>query len=178
MQEITTIAETPFLALQQRDRWQFVSRKKSKGVVAIIAITPHQELLLVEQFRIPVQAQVIELPAGLVGDGQGQESPLESAKRELLEETGYEADQFEPFGIPMPSSSGLTSEATQIFVATNLRKVSDVLGVDGENIRLHRVKLENLVSWTESMQISGTLVDPKVLAAPTILNYILHAPKL
>ena len=53
-----------------------------------------QKLLLVEQYRIPVHAQTIELPAGIIGDepgGSADEAHAEAARRELIEETGYEA---------------------------------------------------------------------------------------
>jgi len=73
--------------------WEFADRPAISGIVAIAAVTPEGEALFVEQFRPPVGKLVIELPAGLAGDVSGSEKEelAEAAKRELLEETGYEA---------------------------------------------------------------------------------------
>lgn len=73
-----------------RDGYECIERRSIKGIVGIIAITDDRRLLLVEQFRPPVQARVIELPAGLAGDtAEAKDETLESAaRRELLEETG------------------------------------------------------------------------------------------
>ena len=57
-----------YLSLLERDGWEFASRCNASGVVVLIAITDAGELLLIEQYRKPVQAPVVELPAGLVGD--------------------------------------------------------------------------------------------------------------
>src|SRR5215217_1288754 len=89
----TTIAEGKRVRLVRRGDWEFVTRKKSSGIVAIVAVTDDYKLVLVEQYRPPVAKSVIELPAGLAGDeaGHEQEDLLTAARRELLEETGYEA---------------------------------------------------------------------------------------
>ena len=93
----TTIAEGKRVRLVRRGDWEYVTRKKSSGIVAIVAVTDDRKLVLVEQFRPPVAKSVIELPAGLAGDAAGheQEDLTDAARRELLEETGYEADSME-----------------------------------------------------------------------------------
>lgn len=162
--------KTPYLALVEKNGWQYVTRTRGTGVVAIIAMTPAAELILVEQVRAPLGKAVIELPAGLLGDN-GPEEAQACAQKELLEETGYEAGHMEPFGTPLPSSAGLTDESTQIFVASDLTKKHEKLGVDNEQITLHLVPIETLVPWLISQQSIGKLVDAKVLAAPTILTF-------
>ncbi len=81
-----TIANTPYLRLIDRGGWSFVQRTTGVGVVAIIAVTRENKLVLVEQHRPPLNQTVLELPAGLVGDltDRPQESLQEAARRELL----------------------------------------------------------------------------------------------
>lgn len=81
------IAETRFLRLIKRGRWDFVQRVNTTGVVCLFPLTADARVILVEQFRPPVNAPVIEFPAGLAGDLEGQEAEaLETAAlRELVE---------------------------------------------------------------------------------------------
>ena len=76
-----------FLRLVRRRDWEMVERAGVREIVVLVAVTPAGELLLVEQYREPVAATVIELPAGLVGDEPGREGEVmeEAARRELLE---------------------------------------------------------------------------------------------
>jgi len=73
------------LTLISRGRWEFATRPVRRPAVGIVAITDDDLVVLVEQFRVPVDETVIELPAGLTGDvaGSEHESLLQSAKREL-----------------------------------------------------------------------------------------------
>src|SRR5437764_10092164 len=92
-----TLYAGKFLALVQEERWEYVDRIGVTGAAIILAVTDEQKLLLVEQYRIPVHARTIELPAGIVGDepGSSDEGLADAAKRELLEETGYTAERIE-----------------------------------------------------------------------------------
>src|SRR5699024_2804745 len=98
-----------YLKLIERNGWELVSRHHRVAVV--VAWTPTDELLLVEQYRIPLQARTIELPAGLVGDQPGQEDEplLAAAGRELEEETGWRAGAIREI-MPCPTSAGLSDE--------------------------------------------------------------------
>ena len=69
-----------FLELVKEGRWEYVRRVNANGAVMVIAVTEEGELLLVEEYRFPLHALTIGLPAGLSGDG-GEESTLESARR-------------------------------------------------------------------------------------------------
>ena len=94
--DVETLHEGRFLRLVRRGRWEFCQRTTGTGVVGLIATTDHDEIVLIEQSRPAVGGVCIELPAGLVGDDGEADEPLESAaKRELLEETGFEADHVE-----------------------------------------------------------------------------------
>ena len=71
-----------YLSLLERDGWEFASRNNASGVVVLVPVTDHGEIVLVEQFRKPIGKNVIELPAGLVGDHEDpHESILEAARR-------------------------------------------------------------------------------------------------
>ncbi|MEL7484364.1 MAG: hypothetical protein AAFN41_08410, partial [Planctomycetota bacterium] len=83
MIESSTIGEGRFLRLVSRGGWEFATRVNATGVVAVIAVTERDELILVEQHRPPIGASVIELPAGLVGDGPSDrdEHGMDAAER-------------------------------------------------------------------------------------------------
>ena len=114
-----TLYKGKYLALVKEGNWEYADRVGATGGAIIVAVTPEQKLLVVEQHRIPVHARTIELPAGITGDEGENESDAEAAKRELLEETGYEADKIEPLTTG-PASSGLTFETVTLFLATVL----------------------------------------------------------
>jgi len=158
--------EGRFLRVKRKERWEYVERVKTSGVVAILAITDKAELILVEQFRIPVSRRVIEIPAGLAGDIDGKENETltEAAKRELREETGYEAQRME-YLAEGPSSAGLSTEVISFFRAAEIKKVSRGGGDESENIQVHVVPLVELKSWIETKLKDGLLVDYKVYAA-------------
>jgi nicotinamidase/pyrazinamidase len=145
--------------------WEFADRPKISGIVAIAAVTPENEILLVEQFRPPVGKYVIELPAGLAGDipGSEKEELSEAAKRELLEETGYQAGKM-TYLTAGPPSAGITSEVVTFFLAEELRCVASGGGEPAENITVHKVPRMEAEAWLQKQSQSGKLVDPKVFA--------------
>ncbi len=161
-----TLFESRWLGLYRIGRWDFVRRPNSDACVGILAITPDQEIILVEQFRIPMQQRVIEVPAGLVGDEVEfhGESLAESATRELLEETGYRAGTMKLL-IVSPTSAGMSSEHTHLFHATDLVRENDGGGVAGEDIVVHHVPLAGLRAWFASQETDGKLIDFKIHAA-------------
>jgi ADP-ribose pyrophosphatase len=158
--------EGRYLTVKREGKWEFVVGTNSGGIVVVLAITDDQKLILVEQFRVPVSARVIELPAGLVGDivSKEHESLHVAAKRELLEESGYEAEQME-YLMDGPPSAGLSSEVVTIFRAHGLRKVSEGGGDKSENIMVHAIPVAALRPWLSSKAKAGFLVDYKIYAA-------------
>ena len=161
-----TLFETRWLGLYRIGHWDFVRRPHADACVGILAITPDDEIVLVEQFRVPVQQHVIEIPAGLVGDepefvGEALE---ETARRELLEETGYRAGTVTPL-ISSPTSAGMSSEFSHLFHATDLVRETLGGGVGGENIIVHHVPLAGLRSWLAAQETAGKVVDFKIHSA-------------
>lgn len=158
--------ETRWLALYRIGHWDFVRRPQSENCVGILAITPENEIVLVEQFRIPMQRRVIEVPAGIVGDEPEHlgESLAATAARELLEETGYRAGTVTPL-IASPTSAGMSSEFVHLFHATDLVREHSGGGVGAENIIVHHVPLSELRTWLAAREAEGILVDFKIHAA-------------
>lgn len=159
------LAAGRFLRLVRRGHWEYAERVHPRPAVVIVAVTPARELVLVEQFRIPLQARVIELPAGLVGDipGDDHPDPRAHARRELLEETGFRAGRIKRlFGGPV--SAGFGTETVEFFLATGLRRVSSGGGVEGEQIDVHLVPLDQVESWLKRRTRRDRLADPKIFA--------------
>jgi ADP-ribose pyrophosphatase len=160
------LATGRFARLLSHRGWEWVERTNTSAAVVIVAITEAQELLLVEQYRIPLGRRVIELPAGLVGDlaENKQEDLLEAARRELLEETGYEAGAID-FLLEGPTTPGLANEVYTQLLARNVRKVGPGGGDDSEDIQVHIVPLAEVDRWLESKRTEGTMICPKIYSA-------------
>jgi ADP-ribose pyrophosphatase len=152
-----------FIAAKQRGRWEYVSRTRGIRAAAILAIDAGC-VLLVEQYRVPLGHNCLELPAGLIGDddGHANESDADTAARELEEETGYRADSLEPLG-EFYSSAGLLSESFTLMRARGLTKVGAGGGTAGENITVHRVPLGELAGFVEAARARGCGIDAKLL---------------
>ncbi len=154
-----------FLEVRQENGWEYVARRGMSGIVGIVPITVDRKVVLIEQYRPPVNSRVIELPAGLAGDHDiyTGESLLTAAKRELLEETGYEAAKWTEL-VHGYSSAGLTDESLTFFLATELRKTQDGGGDEHENITVHEVPWDEIPNWITQKQRGGTKLDLKLFA--------------
>jgi ADP-ribose pyrophosphatase len=152
------------LALRADGHWEFAERTNATGGVVILAFTERDELILVEQFRPPVQRRVISLPAGLTGDGGAVEDASVSALRELEEETGYRAERVHRLA-EGPSSPGLTSEMMTFFRAEDVRRIEGAVIDPDEGITLHVVPMEKLHAWLRERENEGMLIDYKIYAA-------------
>lgn len=161
-----TLFETRWLGVYRIGHWDFVRRPNADSAVGILAVTPDDEIVLVEQFRIPVQRPVIEIPAGLVGDEEEfrGESLAETARRELLEETGYHAGSIEPL-VASPTSAGMSSEFTHLYLATDLERQGDGGGTGEEDITVHLVPRSTIRGWLREKEAAGLAIDFKIHAA-------------
>src|SRR4051794_34134781 len=150
-----------YLDVIWEERGEYTHNRRARGVVLVIPVTDAREIVFIEQYRIALQLPVIEYPAGLVGDEDEGESFELAARRELLEESGYEAEALE-WVLRGPSSPGSSTEVVDFYLARGARRISDKAGVAHERIRVHAVKLDDALAWLTAKAASGVLVDPRV----------------
>jgi len=143
--------------VEKRD-WESVERVNCGGIVGIVPVTDDGDIILIRQFRPPVNGYVIELPAGLCDIGETLE---DAARRELLEETGYAAASMRLL-IKGPMSSGSSSEMLTVFVATGLTYVGIGKRDETESIEVFKIPAENLVPALLQMQQEGSFIDLKI----------------
>ena len=161
MADAKQVCEGKRVVLLDRDGWEFVERKKGKEAVAIIAVTDDDRVLLTEQFRKPVASPVIDFPAGLVGDEEGHDDPVETARKELKEEVGYTCTDLELLARG-PTSPGITSELVSLYRATGLQRKGEGGGVGSESIKVHAIPRTAVVDWLKKQNGAGRLIDLKI----------------
>jgi ADP-ribose pyrophosphatase len=111
---------------------------KHPGAVAVLAITDEGKMLMVEQFRKPLEKTIIEIPAGKLEKG---EEPLECAKRELLEETGYSCRTMESIG-SFYTSPGFADELIHLYFTDSLVKEGTQMTDEDEFLNVLEVSLD------------------------------------
>jgi ADP-ribose pyrophosphatase len=156
-----TVWEGRFLAAKRRGKWEYVSRTRGIHAAVILAIDDGH-VLLVEQYRVPLGRNCLELPAGLVGDDEQGEEAEAAAIRELEEETGYRAAGMADLG-RYYSSPGMVSEGFTLLRAEGLEKVGEGGGVEGEEIVVHRVASRAVPAFVAAKRAQGCAVDVKLL---------------
>ncbi|MCF6459709.1 NUDIX hydrolase [Clostridium sp. Cult3] len=124
------------------------------GSVGIIPITNDGCIILVEQFRKPVEKSLLEIPAGKI---EINEEPRETALRELCEETGFTASKLE-YLFEFYTSPGFSNEKMYLFVAMGLVEGEAEPGND-EYIEVKKIKIEDLMN----MVVRGEIVDSKTI---------------
>jgi len=136
------------------------------GGVVIIPVNDNGEILLVEQYRKPLDKSLLELPAGKLEPG---EKPLFCARRELIEETGYEAGKME-YLFSFYTTPGFSDEMLYLFLATDLRKTEPAPDED-EIIKNHQIKEGDIPEYIRQ----GKIKDGKtILGLLALLRRDLH----
>jgi ADP-ribose pyrophosphatase len=126
------------------------------GSAVMMAVDARGRILLVRQYRLPARAMMWELPAGRLDPG---EKPLQAAKRELVEETGYRARRWKKL-LTLYPSPGYVAEKMTVFVATELTK-GNAQPMEDERIRCRWFTPREL----ERMIRTGRLIDAKTIAS-------------
>lgn len=167
-----TLHQGRWLSLRKRGRWEYVERTNPAGAAIVIAVTPDNHVLFVEQYRVPIRCATIEMPAGLIGDIQGQENEgiLLAASRELEEETGWRCARMELLH-QGPSSAGMSTEMIAFVRAFDLVKVGAGGGDATENIIVHEVPRADAGAWLFARAAEGYSIDPKLFAGLWLLEY-------
>ncbi|WP_163101119.1 NUDIX domain-containing protein [Peribacillus alkalitolerans] len=123
---------------------------KHPGAVAVIAITDEGRIIMVEQYRKAMERSLVEIPAGKLEPG---EEPLNTAKRELDEETGYECETMEPL-ISFYTSPGFADEIIHLFVAKGLKKKDESAACDDDEfVELLELTLEEAMQYIKEEKI-------------------------
>lgn len=163
--EVATLYAGRWLNLKRRGRWEFVERVNPEGAVIIVAVTPEDCVLFVEQYRVPIRAFTIEMPAGLIGDAGHTEDDgaLAAARRELVEETGWDCARVLPLHAG-PSSAGMSTEMIHFVRALDLTRVGAGGGDATENITVHEIPRNEAGAWLQAKAGEGYSIDPKVFA--------------
>ena len=168
-EEFHTLAEGRYLRLVRRGRWEYAERTNASCAVIIIAVTPDDKLLFVEQFRLTMNANTIEMPAGLVGDLDAHDTMETAARRELLEETGWQADEVKLLMVG-PSSSGMSNELIAFVRARSLTRIDAGGGDACEDIIVHEVPVSDAPRWLAQKMTEGYSMDPKLWAGLWLLD--------
>lgn len=126
------------------------------GGSGVVALTEDREVFLVRQFRYAFGKELLEIPAGKLEEN---EAPLETARRELLEECGVTADCFQDL-YPIYPTVGYDNEIIHMYLATGLH-FGEARPDAGEFLDLVRMPLDEAVALVEQ----GIIVDGKTVAA-------------
>ncbi len=127
------------------------------GSAVMMAVDDKKRILLVRQYRLPARQYLWELPAGKLDAG---EKPLQAAKRELIEETGYRAKKWKKLISYFPSP-GFLAEKMTIFLATDLK--------EGEAQPMEDERIEK--QWFARKEVAAMIEEGKVIDSKTIIGY-------
>ena len=127
------------------------------GSAVMMAVDAQRRILLVRQYRLPARADLWELPAGRLDPG---EKPIQAAKRELQEETGYRARRWKKL-ISFYPSPGFVSEKMTIFLATELT-AGEATPMEDERIRAR---------WFSAGQVEKMILSNKIQDSKTMIGY-------
>lgn len=171
----TKVFETPIFNLHEREVKPAGKNRPSDFYVLdapewinIIALTPDREIVLVEQYRHGIDEVTLEIPGGMVDHG---EKPIEAAKRELAEETGFTSDSWELIGKSSSNPAFLTN-FTHLYLVENCTKTEDQHTEGTEDIDVHITELKRFLELIRK----GTVHHAIVLSAVT--NLLLKRPEL
>jgi len=158
----TILCEGRHMVFLSRKGWEYLEHRTAPEAAMIVAITAREEIVLAEEFRPPMNAPVISLPAGLVGD-EGPEDAIDAARRELAEETGFQAPSLTRLARG-PGSAGQSSEMVTFFLADGAARVGEQAAHDRGKIRVHVVPIPELPAWARQREAEGAVIDPKIWA--------------
>ena len=155
------LKETVYLDLHGRERsWVYAERTGARPAVVIVARTAEsRSLILIEQYRVPFQAPVLEFPAGLLDPGE-QAGP--AALRELAEETGYRGEVLE-IGPAVSTTAGLSTETVHlVYARCGEQPAEDPAPEASESIRVMKLAPSEFGAALARFTAEGRLLDAKL----------------
>ena len=157
----TLLKEKCYLDTGGREgRWTYIERREQRKAAVIVATTERSgSLVLIEQFRIPFEAEIYEFPAGLIDPG---ETPEQTACRELVEETGY-AGEVVHVGPGVSTTAGLSTEIIHmVYMRVGEEPVSKPRLEGSERIRVLTIRPEEFGNFLSECESSGRILDAKL----------------
>lgn len=173
MQKQKSLLTTPIFTVEHREYTREGKNPVGRdivvhpGAVVILPLLDDGRLLMIRNYRYTVEQELWELPAGT---REPFEETIETARRELVEETGYEAGEMEPL-MEFFTSPGILTERMFAFVARNLKPVGQKLE-EGEQITVETVEMNDVYNKL----INNELIDGKTIAV--LSTYFLMNPSL
>jgi ADP-ribose pyrophosphatase len=147
---------------EDRTGWKMKrSVVRHRGSAVMMAVDPKNRVMLVRQYRLPAGQYLWELPAGKTDEG---ESPLQAAKRELIEETGLRATTWKKLATFFPSP-GYVEEKMTIYLATDLTQ--------GESKPMDDERIET--RWFAKKELRDLIASNKILDAKTMIGFLYWA---
>jgi ADP-ribose pyrophosphatase len=158
---VETMWQGRFIAAYRKGKWEYVGR--ARGISAVVILAEHDgQVILIEQHRVPLGRNCLELPAGLVGDIDEHATIEATAIQELEEETGFTAERIEILG-EFYASPGMVSESFTLVRAHGIRKIGDGGGTEHEEITVHLVPRAEVPAFVEAKRAEGCGIDVKML---------------
>ncbi len=143
--------------------WEAVDRTGADGVVIIVPFTGAREFVLVRQFRVVIGNYALEFPAGLINPGEGL---MEAARRELIEETGFDGKDYSILAENVISTGSNAEVWTAVMASGALQVTEDIKarfpGDESEEIEVIRVPEKSLADFLFSSQKAGDSVDLRI----------------
>jgi ADP-ribose pyrophosphatase len=158
---------------EQVRQWEAVERVGCDCIVGLVPFTEDGAVILIRQFRPPLNCFVVELPAGLCEPG---EHPEDAARRELTEETGYSAGQLH-FLAEGPLSSGISSEMLAVYLADGLSYVGIGTRDETEDIEVLKVPLSHIGEELKRLQNNGDCIDLKIYGLIELAKEFIRSEK-
>ncbi|SDP93659.1 ADP-ribose pyrophosphatase [Actinopolyspora xinjiangensis] len=140
-----------------------------QGAVAVVALDERERVVLIHQYRYPLDRRLWELPAGLL-DVAG-ESPLNTARRELAEEVGLAAEEWSVL-VDVAASPGFTDQAERVYLARGLSEVGlpEPVGDEEADLVVRRFELDRAVEMVFAGEIVNAPAVSGLLAARAVLR--------
>ena len=157
----TLLKEKHYLDTGGREgRWTYIERRQRREAAVIVATTEQSgSLVLIEQFRIPFEGEVLEFPAGLIDPG---ETPQQTAHRELAEETGYTGKVIQ-VGPGVSTTAGLSTEIVHMVYMVVAEEPARVPQHEGsERIRVFTLHPQEFGPFLSECERQKRILDAKL----------------